>query len=85
MSMRQHFTKAEKEAYRQEQARIKAAHERFDNFMSEQGWTKYHLFMRGTKWAKGTDTIIHNSDGWRLNGQKLTEKELHQHIQYSEL
>ena len=80
MSMKQHFTKAEKEAYRQEQARIKAAHERFDSFMSEHGWTKYHLFMRGTKWAKGTDTIIHDSDGWRLNGQKLTEKELHQHI-----
>ena len=83
--MKQHYTKAEKEAYHQKQARIKAARERFDNFMSEQGWTKYHLFMRGTKWAKGTDTIIHNSDGWRLNGQKLTEKELHQHIQYSEL
>ena len=82
--MKQHFTKAEKEAYRQEQARIKAARERFDSFMTEHGWTKYHLFMRGTKWAKGTDTIIHDSDGWRLNGQKLTEKELHQHIHYPE-
>lgn len=47
--MKQHYTKAEKEAYRQEQARIKAAQERFDSFMSEQGWTKYLLFMRGSK------------------------------------
>ena len=84
MSMKQHFTKAEKEAYRQEQARIKAAHERFDNFMSEQGWTKYHLFMRGSKWTKDADTIIHDSDGWHLNGQNITEKEFYQYIQYPE-
>lgn len=82
--MRQHFTKAEKEAYRQEQARIKAAHERFDSFMTEQGWTKYHLFMRGSKWMKDADTIIHDSDGWHLNGQNITEKELHQFIHYPE-
>ena len=79
--MRQHFTKAEKEAYRQEQARNKAAHERFDSYMSEQGWTKYHLFMRGTKWTKDADTIIYDRNGWLLNGQNITEKELHQYIQ----
>ena len=28
--MKQHFTKAEKEAYKMEQARIKAAQEQFD-------------------------------------------------------
>ena len=82
--MKQHYTKAEKEAYRQEQARLKAAHERFDNFMSEQGWTEYLLFMRGTKWTKGADTIIRNSDGWHLNGQNITEKEFYQYIQYPE-
>ena len=82
--MKQHFTKAEKEACRQEQARIKAARERFDSFMTEHGWTKYHLFMRGSKWTKGADTIIRNSDGWHLNGQNITEKEFYQYIQYPE-
>jgi len=83
--MKQHYTKAEKEAYRQEQARIKAAHERFDSFMSEHGWTKYHLFMRGSKWMKDADTIIYDRDGWHLNGQNITEKEFYQYIQYPDL
>jgi hypothetical protein len=80
--MKQHFTKAEKEAYRQEQARIKAAHERFDSFMSEHGWTKYHLFMRGSKWVKGDDTIIYDRNGWKLNEQTVTEQEIHKFLQY---
>ena len=83
--MKKHYTKAEKEAYQAEQARIKAEHERFDSFMSGQGWTKYHLFMRGTKWTKDADTIICDRNGWHLNGQNITEKVLHQHIQYPEL
>ena len=80
--MKQHFTKAEKEAYHQGQARIKAAHERFDSHMSEHGWTKYLLFMRGTKWVKGDDTIIYDRNGWKLNEQTVTEQEIHKFLQY---
>ena len=80
--MKQHFTKAEKEAHRQKQARIKAAHERFDSHMSEHGWTKYLLFMRGTKWVKGDDTIIYDRNGWKLNEQTVTEQEIHKFLQY---
>jgi len=82
--MKQHYTQAEKEVYKAEQELIKAAHERFDTFMSAHGWTKYHLFMRGSKWTKDADTIIHDRDGWHLNGQNITEKEFYQHIHYPE-
>ena len=52
------FTKEQREAYRIEQERIKNAWNRFDTFMSEQGWEKRHLFMRGNKWTRGENTII---------------------------
>jgi hypothetical protein len=74
--MKQHYTKAEKEAYHQGQARIKAAQERFDSFMTEHGWTKYHLFMRGTKWVKGDDVLIHDAKGWHLNGVIVPEQDV---------
>ena len=82
--MKKHYTQAEKKAYKAEQTQIKAVHERFDTFMSEHGWSKFHLFMRGSKWTKDADTIIHDSDGWHLNGQNITEKEFYQHIHYPE-
>jgi hypothetical protein len=80
--MRKHYTKAEKEAYQTEQAGIKEAWKRFDAFMSGHGWTKFHLFMRGTKWVKGNDTIIYDRKGWQLNGQTMTEQEIHTFLHY---
>ena len=80
--MKKHYTKAEKEAYKTEYAKIKAAQERFDTFMSEHGWRKFHLFMRGTKWVKGDDAIIYDRNGWQLNGQTTTEQEIHKFLQY---
>ena len=80
--MKKHYTQAEKKAYKAEQTQIKAVHERFDTFMSEHGWTKYHLFMRGTKWVKGDDTIIYDRNGWKLNEQTVTEQEIHKFLQY---
>ena len=66
-----HYTAAEKEAW-----------ERLDTFMSEQGWTKFHLFMRGTKWVNGDDTIIYDRNGWQLNGQTMSKQELFKTLQY---
>lgn len=43
------YTKEEREAYRIKQERIKDSWKQFDTFMSEQGWEKCHLFMRGNK------------------------------------
>lgn len=71
--MRKHYTKAEKEAYKIAQANIKAEYERFDAIMAEHGWTKYHLFMRGTKWTKGEDVLILDAKGWHLNGEPITD------------
>ena len=76
------YTKIEKEAYKAEQARIKAAHERFDSFMSAHGWSKFHLFMRGTKWVKDDDILLYDRNGWQLNGQTMSEQEIHQFLQY---
>ena len=80
--MKKHYTQAEKEAYQQEQAAIKEEWKRFDTFMSERGWTKYHLFMRGTKWVRGDDMIIYDRNDWQLNGQTMTKQEMHKFLQY---
>lgn len=80
--MKTHYTKAEKEAYNAAQAKIKAAQERFDAFMSEHGWSKFHLFMRGTKWVKGEEIIICDRNGWHLNGKIVTKQEINQFLQY---
>jgi len=80
--MKKHYTQAEKEAHKAELTRIRAAHERFDAFMSEHGWTKHHLFMRGSKWVKDDDTIICDRNGWQLNGQTMPQQEIHKTLHY---
>ena len=70
------YTKEEREAYRIKQERIKDSWKQFDTFMSEQGWEKCHLFMRGNKQTRGENTIIFNRNSWRLNGAKITTEEL---------
>ncbi len=80
--MRKHYTKEEREAYNAAQAKIKAEQKRFDTFMEAHGWTKYHLFMRGTKWVKGDEIIIYDRNGWHLNGQIVTKQELNTYLQY---
>ena len=80
--MLQHYTKAEKEAYKAKQTLIKAAHEQFDTFLSKHGWTKFLLFMRGSKWTNGENTLIYDRNGWQLNGQTMTEQEIHKFLQY---
>ena len=54
------YTKDEREAYNAKQKLIKEERERFSKFMSEHGWKEYHLFMRGTKYERGDDVIIHD-------------------------
>ena len=80
--MKKHYTKAEKEAYKAGQTKIKEEWKRFDTFMSEHGWSKSHLFMRGTKWVKDDDVLIYDRNGWQLNGKTLTEQELFKFLQY---
>ena len=78
------FTKEQREAYRIEQEKIKNAWNRFDTFMSEQGWEKRHLFMRGNKWTRGENTIIYDRNGWHLNEECLTKQKLFDTIGYIE-
>lgn len=80
--MKKHYTQAEKEAYKAQQAQTKAEYERFDAFMTERGWSKYHLFMRGTKWTKGENVLICDRNGWHLNEQTITKQELFKTLQY---
>ena len=78
------YTKEEREAYNARQKLIKEEHERFSKFMSEHGWKEYHLFMRGTKYERGSDVIIHDMNGWHLNKEILPQEKLYEFLEYTE-
>ena len=40
----------------------------------ESGWNQYHLFMRGTKWEKGNQTVIRDVNGYMLDGKRVGEE-----------
>ena len=70
------YTKEERKLYHIKQERIKNSRRQFDAFMSEQGWEKRHMFMRGSKWSRGGNTITYDWHGWRINGEIITVEEL---------
>jgi hypothetical protein len=79
------FTKEQRDAYRIEQEKIKNAWNRFDTFMSEQGWENRHLFMRGNKWTRGENTTIYDSNGWSLNGSIVPYEQIVETIEYNKV
>ncbi len=78
------YTKEEREAYKAKQKLIKEERERFNKFMSEHRWKEYILFMRGTKYERGDDVIIHDMNGWHLNKEILTQEKLYEFLGYTE-
>ena len=44
-----------------------------DYYFREKGWNQYHLFMRGTKWTKGNQTVIMDANGYKLDGERVGE------------
>ena len=48
----------------------------FGNFLKNTGWECRLLFMRGTHWTRGEDTITRGREGWRLNGVIISKEEL---------
>ena len=77
------YTKDEREAYNAKQKLIKEEHERFSKFMSEHGWKEYHLFMRGTKYERGDDVVIHDMNGWHLNGSIVPYEQIMETVEYN--
>ena len=77
------YTKDEREAYNARQKLIKDERERFSKFMSEHGWKEYHLFMRGTKYERGDDVIIHDMNGWHLNDLIVTYEQIMETVEYN--
>lgn len=77
------YTKDEREAYNAKQKLIKEERERFSKFMSEHGWKEYHLFMRGTKYERGNDVIIHDMNGWHLNDTIVPYEQIMEMIEYN--
>ena len=44
-----------------------------EHHFQQDGWTQYHLFMRGTRWEKDNHTVIRDTLGYLYDGKRVTE------------
>lgn len=44
-----------------------------EHHFQQDGWTQYHLFMRGTRWVKDSHTVIRDTIGYLYDGKRVTE------------
>ena len=44
-----------------------------EHHFQRDGWTQYHLFMRGTRWEKDNHTVIKDTLGYLYDGKRVTE------------
>ena len=44
-----------------------------EHHFQQDGWTQYHLFMRGTRWEKDNHTVVRDTLGYLYDGKRVTE------------
>ena len=47
-----------------------------DHYFEAQGWKRYYMRYRGTKWVKDEKEVVRGMHGFKLNGKNVDEDEI---------